>query len=51
MHQIVAGVKRSSTHVTNNKNVISTYANDPAESLCIARMAPSLSCFLDSLET
>ena len=38
-------------HVTNNKDVISTYANDSAESLCLARMAPSLSCFLDYSST
>ncbi len=35
-------------HVTNNKDVISTYANDSAESLLLARKMPSLSCFLDS---
>ncbi len=34
-------------HITNNKDVISTYANDSAESLCLARMVPSLSCSLD----
>ncbi len=38
-------------HVANNKDVISTYANDSAESLCLARMAPSLSYFLDSSTT
>ena len=35
-------------HVTNNKDIVSTYANESAESLFLARKVSSLSCFFDS---